>query len=174
VAAKRIRPADADECRTTWAVIEDAWAQTLAAAQGLPAELHHERVRGEWSFIETLRHLLFVTDAWGSRALEGAAAPYHRLDLPPTGMRNDAVPNDLTARPSLDELLAPRAERLAVVRRVMAGLTDEALARGTVRVHGPGYPRAGVVPVRRCVEALLNEHAQHRQYAERDLARLGR
>jgi hypothetical protein len=27
-------------------------------------ELLNRRVNGEWSFTETLRHLVFVTDAW--------------------------------------------------------------------------------------------------------------
>ena len=31
---------------------------------GLPPDLLHERVDDEWSFIETLRHLVFATDAW--------------------------------------------------------------------------------------------------------------
>jgi hypothetical protein len=135
----------------------------------LPPARLHERVRDEWSFIETLRHLLFVSDAWASRALLGVAAPYHPLDLPPTGMRNPALPPVLDATPSLDELLPLREERLEVIRTFMAGLTDDALEEA-VRVRGPGYPRPGVYSVRRCALTLVNEEWQHRGYAERDLA----
>lgn len=163
---------DADGYRDAWADLERLWPQTIARASQLPPALLHERVNGEWSFIQTLRHLLFVTDAWASRALLGVGAPYHPLDLPPTGMRNPAIPCDLEARPSLREVLPLRDERLAVVRQVMAGLTDEALEQATVRVRGPGYPRAGTYQVRRAVLTLVNEEWHHRRYAERDLAML--
>jgi hypothetical protein len=166
------RPTDADGHRDAWDDLEHLWPQTIARAGALPSALLHERVTGEWSFIQTLRHLLFVTDAWGSRALLGVAAPYHPLDLPPTGMKNPAIPCDLEARPSLREVLALRDERLAVVRKVMAELADEALEGATVRVRGPGYPRAGTYQVRRCVLTLVSEEWQHRRYAERDLAML--
>jgi hypothetical protein len=164
------RPTDADDYRDEWADLERLWTQTIARASALAPALLHERVKGEWSFIQTLRHLLFVTDAWGSRALLGVAAPYHPLDLPPTGMKNAAIPCDLEARPSLGEVLRLRDERLAVIRKLMAGLTDDALEEGSVSVRGPGYPRPGTYPVRRCALALVNEEWHHRRYAERDLA----
>jgi uncharacterized damage-inducible protein DinB len=166
------RPTDADGYREAWADLEHLWPQTIARASELPPALLHERVNGEWSFIQTLRHLLFVTDAWASRALLGVAAPYHPLDLPPTGMKNSAIPCDLEVRPSLPEVLLLRNVRLAVVEEVMVGLTDESLERATVRVRGPGYPRAGTYQVRRCMLALVNEEWHHRRYAERDLAML--
>jgi len=56
-------PADAAAFRDTWAEIEALWAQTVVRARGLPDGAEHERVGGEWSFVETLRHLVFVTDA---------------------------------------------------------------------------------------------------------------
>ena len=163
-------PDTADEFRTAWAELEELWPQTIERASQLPPEMLHEQVKGEWSFIETLRHLLFVTDAWVSRAVLGAPAPYHPLDLPPTGMKNPAIPNDLEARPKLDEVLALREGRLKAVRSVMAGLTNEALEGTTLRVRGPGYPRPGTYPLRRCMTAVVNEEWQHRLYAERDLA----
>lgn len=141
---------------------------TVERASRLPAGELHERVKGEWSFIQTLRHLLFVTDAWASRALLAAEASYHPLGLPPTGMKDSGVEVDDDARPSLAELLPLRAARQGVVRELMAGLTDGRLEE-TVRVRGPGYPRAGVFPVRRCVQVLVSEEWAHRDYAERDL-----
>jgi hypothetical protein len=55
------RPTDADRHRDAWADLEHLWPQTIARASALPPALLHERVNGEWSFIKTLRHLLFVT-----------------------------------------------------------------------------------------------------------------
>jgi hypothetical protein len=164
------RPTDAEGYRSAWANSERMWQQTMDSASPLPPVLLHERVNGEWSFIETLRHLLFVTDAWVSRAILGVRAPYHPLDLPPTGMKNPAIPCDLEARPSLEEVLILREERLTVVREVMTRLSDEALDGQTERIHGPGYPRAGSYATRRCLLTVVNEEWHHRLYAERDLA----
>jgi hypothetical protein len=78
------------------------------------------------------------------------------------------VPRDLGARPSLDEVLALRADRMATVRRVLADLTDEKLASMTEPVTEPGYPAAESFAVRRCLRAILSEEWEHRLYAERD------
>ena len=74
-----------------------------------------------------------------------------------------------TARPSLDEVLALRADRMATVRRVVDGLTDEALAGTTEPVLEPGYPEPESYAVTRILRTILNEEWQHRLYAERDL-----
>ena len=114
-------------------------------ASALPEELLHERVDGEWSFIETLRHLLLVHDAWLRRAVLGEP-DYDPLDLPHDEMPDlEGVPHDADARPSLDQVLALREDRLAIARRFFAGLTDERLA-GEAAVTGPGYPEAGSYP----------------------------
>ena len=132
--------------------------------------LLYERVEEEWSFVETLRHLVFATDAWVRRAILGEPSPWHPLDLPHDDMPDlPGVPRDRAARPSLDEVLALRADRMATVRRMLAGLTDEKLAGRTEPVLEPGYPEPESFPVRRCLQAILNEEWQHRLYAERDL-----
>jgi hypothetical protein len=133
----------------------------------------YERVDDEWSFIETLRHLLFATDAWVKRAFLGEPTPWDPLDLPHDEMPDEpTVPRDLTARPSLDEVLVLRADRMSTVRGVFAELTDERLAGTTLPVSEPGYPEPESFPVRRCLQAVLSEEWEHRLYAERDLDRL--
>lgn len=169
----KLRPTDAEGFRQAWKVVEDAWPSTVERARRLPPELLHERVDDEWSFIETLRHLLFATDAWLMRAFLGRPHPYSPLDLPHSEMAPDpSVPNDPDARPSLDEVLELRAERMAAMRETLAGLTDEVLAGETKPVPAPGYPEAGTYPVARCLRAVINEEWLHRQFAERDLAAL--
>ena len=138
---------------------------------GVPEELLHQQVDGEWSFVQTLRHLLFATDAWIRRALLGDPSPYHPLDLPHDEMGDiEGVPNDRDARPSLDEVLALRADRMATVRQVIVDLTDEDLSRETTPVPEVGYPASEAYLVSRCVGAILNEEWWHRRFAERDLA----
>ncbi len=168
----RLEPDDADGYREIWPLLEEQWAATVARARRLPEDLLHERVAGEWSFIETLRHMLFVTDAWLRRAVLGEPAPYDPLDLPHDEMPDlDGVPRDADARPSLDEVLGLRAERLAIVRQFFAELTDERLATEST-VTGPGYPEAGTYTVPRCLHAVLDEEWWHRRFAERDLSAL--
>ena len=71
--------------------------------------------------------------------------------------------------PSLDEVLALRADRQATVRQVLADLTDERLAEMTEPVEGPGWPPAQSFPVSECLIVVLSEEWEHRRYAERDL-----
>jgi DinB superfamily/Pentapeptide repeats (8 copies) len=169
----KMRPADADGYREAWDILERLWQRTVERARGVDPGLLHERVDDEWSFIETLRHLVFATDAWVRRAILGDPAPWDPLDLPHDEMPAEAtIPRDRGARPSLDQVLALRADRMATVRRVLAGLTDTALAGRTVPVTEPGYPEPESFPVRRCLQAILSEEWEHRLYAERDLDRL--
>lgn len=168
-----MRPRTADGYRSAWPVLERLWDETVERARLLPPDLLHQRVAGEWSFVETLRHLVFATDAWVLRALLGEPYPYHPLGLPHTVMGSGPdVPNDPNARPDLDEMVAVRAERMAVVAKVIAELTDERLAEETTPVPGNHYPETGTYPVRRCLGAIVSEEWHHRLFAERDLAEL--
>jgi hypothetical protein len=165
----KMSPGDAAGYREAWDILDRLWSGTVERARGLAPELLHERVDGEWSFIETLRHLVFATDAWVKRAILGEPSPWDPLDLPHDEMPgNPSVPRDLGARPSLEEVLALRADRMATVRQVLAGLTDETLAGMTEPVMEPGYPEPGSFAVRRCLQAILSEEWEHRLYAERD------
>ena len=163
-------PANACDYRELWPILERQWAETVTRVRALPEELLHERVEGEWSFIETTRHLLFVTDAWLSRAVLAEPAPYDPLGLQhdEAGVLEGVELLGSAARPSLETVLSLRADRMARVREVISGLTDEQLA-GDTEVTGPGYPEAGTYAVRRCLGAVVNEEWWHRRFAERDL-----
>jgi len=169
----KLRPTDADGFRAAWPVIEELWDDTVARARALDPVLLHEHVDGEWSFIETLRHLAFATDSWIGRAILGDPTPWHPLDLPWDQMPDtEGVPRDREVRPSLDEVLALRAERMAMMAGVLADLTDEQLASMTEPVVGPGWPRPEAYPVKEVLETVLREEWWHNQFAERDLAKL--
>jgi uncharacterized damage-inducible protein DinB len=169
----KMRPADADGFREGWDTVERLWDGTVERARRLSAELLHESVGGEWSFIETLRHLVFATDSWIRRAILGDPSPWHPLDLPWDEMPDTpGVPRDRAVRPSLDEVLELRRDRMATVRRVIDGLSDESLAGQTEPVEGPGWPESHSYPVRECLLVVLNEEWEHRLYAERDLTAL--
>jgi hypothetical protein len=169
----KMRPVDPAGFREAWDVVERLWGETVERARQLPPELLHESVDDEWSFIETLRHLSFATDCWIRRAMLGDPAPWDPLDLPWDDMEDTpGVPRDREVRPSLDEALALRHDRMSTVRQVIDELTDESLDGSTKPVDGPGWPPPNSYPVRECLLVILNEEWEHRLYAERDLDRL--
>jgi uncharacterized protein YjbI with pentapeptide repeats len=166
----RMRPADPAGFREAWDILERLWGQTVARARRLPPELLHESVDGEWSFIETLRHLVYATDAWIRRAILGDPAPWDPLDLPWDEMPDTpGTPRDRGARPSLETVLELRRDRMSTVRQVIDDLTGQSLEGCTDPVEGPGWPRPHSYPVRECLLNILNEEWEHRLYAERDL-----
>jgi len=168
-----MRPSDPAGFREGWTAIERLWDHTVERARRLDPELLHESVDGEWSFIETLRHLVFATDSWVRRGILGDPSPWDPLDLPWDEMPDTpGVPRDRDVRPSLDTVLALRRDRMAIVRQVIDGLSDESLDSHTEPVEGPGWPPPRSFPVRECLLCILNEEWEHRLYAERDLAAL--
>jgi uncharacterized damage-inducible protein DinB len=166
----KMRPTDPAGFREAWDIVEQLWGQTVERARGFDPELLHASVEGEWSFIETLRHLVFATDAWIRRAIMGEPAPWSSLDLPWDQMPDTpGIPRDRDARPTLDEVLILRRDRMGIMRQLVDDLTDEELALQTDPVEGPGWPQSRSYPVKECLSIILNEEWHHRLYAERDL-----
>ena len=166
----------AQDHRDTWAAIERMWAGTHEHLAGLPAPVVAARVDEEWSAVETLRHLIFATDAWAARAILARARPYHPAGLPAGGYPDDLAAKiglDCTLAPSLAEMLAVRAERMSLVAGIVAGLTEDLLARGCEQSPAPGYPEQ-TRTVARCLRVIMNEEVEHHRYLVRDLALLPR
>jgi len=164
--------ASPDDYRAAWDAIETLWAATLDRARLLPEATLHEQVDGEWSLVETHRHLLFAGDAWLGNAVLEEEAPYHPLGFPYGGMPPDESAKlglTLEAAPTLDEVLVPRLARMATMRRVVDGLTEAELDRVCGRKPADPYPNQEYV-VRRCLKVVLKEEAEHHRYAVRDLA----
>ena len=167
----KMRPVDPAGFREAWDAVERLWEKTVERARNLPSPLLYESVDGEWSFIETLRHLAFATDSWIRRGILGDPSPWDPLDLPWDEMpETPGVPHDRQVRPSLDEVLQLRHDRMSTVRQVIEGFTDESLDGHTEPVEGPGWPEPRSYPVRECLLTILNEEWEHRLYAERDLS----
>jgi uncharacterized damage-inducible protein DinB len=166
----RMKPREAADFREAWQVLERRWAETVDRARHLDPALLHERVDGEWSFIETLRHLCYATDAWVNRVYLGDPDPWSPLDLPFDTLRDLSWRYDKDVRPSLDDVLDVRADRQATVRRVLEELTDDRLAEETTPVEGEGWPPADAYSVAEALSIVVNEEWHHRRYAGRDLA----
>ena len=121
----KMRPDDPAGFRAAWDILGRRWERTVERARRLPPERLHESVDGEWSFTETLRHLMFATDAWVGRAILGDTSPWEPLGLPWAEMPDTpVVPRDRDARPSLDAVLALRRARTAMVHDVLAWISD--------------------------------------------------
>jgi hypothetical protein len=65
----KLRASDVAGLREAWSMVERLWAATTDRALRLPEAVQRERVGGEWSIVETLRHLVFATECWLFRAI---------------------------------------------------------------------------------------------------------
>lgn len=161
------RAADAEGLRRAWAAIEATWAATLQRVATLPAGTVDVQVDGEWSFAQTVRHLVMATDTWLRGAVLGVERPYH-----PIGQPNDEYAADghdpsvfADTAPAWDEVLAVRADRVAMVRDYLAGVTPADLAATRANPWAPQYPET----VLSCLRTILEEEWEHHRYAVRDL-----
>jgi DinB superfamily len=156
----------ADECSglvVAWNKVETFWSKTIEEASRLPSEQLDTRVSGEWSLIETLRHLIFVTDAWVSDAVLEMASPYDPIGLPPHFVESvEGLGIDLDLRPSLEQVLVSRGQRVARVREAIRETPDSGLDRPLARL-------AGQFTVLGAFQNVIFEEWAHHYYATRDL-----
>ena len=68
-----IRSADPAGLQEASRQLRADWAATLGRLPGMAKGSEHQRVGGEWSAVETLRHLVFVHDSWFRRCCLGRA-----------------------------------------------------------------------------------------------------
>src|SRR4051794_5675940 len=118
------RAEDPDGLRAAWAVLERTWAATLERAAAMPDGTVDVSVDGEWSFAQTLRHLVHATDTWLGRGILQIEQPYHPLGLVDAGTQDSETPAPAIT-PAYDEILEARAGRVAMVRDLLAKVTSE-------------------------------------------------
>jgi hypothetical protein len=161
------RAADPDGLRAAWVRLERTWAATLARVAAMPAGAIDVSVGGEWSFAQTLRHLVFATDMWLGRAILQIEQPFHPIGQMDNGAENDGMDRSvLTAvAPSYAEVLEVRAGRVAMVRDFLATVTSDVLAATRSNPHAPERPET----VLSCLHVILDEEWEHHRYAVRDL-----
>jgi len=150
------------------------WAATIERVRGMRHGAEHQRVGGEWSAVETLRHLIFVHDSWFRRCCLGSTRPFT-----PIGLASDFVPDqqeqglDREAAPGLDEVLAVRDEQATELARWLAAVTSDALSASAPVPAGPGWPPyARGRSVLDCLHVVLDEEWAHHGFCVRDLDRL--
>jgi len=167
----RLRPTTPETMRDAVDVIEELWHATVRRASALPEEAVYRSVNDEWSLAQTLRHTIFVVDAWYGHATVLRPSPFHPIGVPASLTTNGAEFGiDESAAPTLDEILAVRAERIADLRAYLADVTQEELDR----VRGPntaiGCPPPAARTALKCLQVIFSDQWAHVQFANRDLA----
>jgi len=159
-----IEPSDPAGMIAAWAMLDEEWTSTIDHARGLTESRAHERVGGEWSFVETIRHLVFCIDKWFFVPVLGAAT-FQAIGLPNTESTDFGWPGiDSAASPTLDEALAVRSEQGRRFAAFLDTATDDELNREVEVLEN------GTVTVGDAVRVVLEEEFEHLRYARRDLA----
>ncbi len=157
--------------RAAWHAVEVAWAATVGRASGMPAGTVDASVAGEWSFAQTLRHLVMATDTWLGKAIMRRERPYHPAGLPNDGGETAAHDgSEFSAdSPTFEQVLDARADRQRMVREFLGDVTAAELAEARKNPHDPAYDET----VLSCLRTILEEEWEHHRYAVRDLDALG-
>ena len=166
-------PADLQEA---WRQLRAGWRATAERVRTMPAGSEHQSVGGEWSMVQTLRHLVFVHDSWFRRCVLGLTEPFTPVGLaPPYVPDQQDLGLDPASRPSLDQVLAVRDRQGSEVEQWLAGVTREQLARtAPVPADDRWPPYARGRSVRRCLGTVLGEELAHHGFCVRDLDKLSR
>jgi hypothetical protein len=161
----QLHPTEPQRMREGWDAFAAAWTRIIERASGLPSEQQHASVDGEWSFVQTLRHLVFATDKWFTAPILGGE--FHPIGLPNSGSANFGWPGlDDAADPTFDEAVSVWRQRADAVRGYLSDVEPDALpAEVTVLENG-------AAAVHDCIGVVFEEHFQHLRYAARDLDRL--
>jgi len=161
------RAGDPEGLRAAWAVLERTWEATLERVAAMPAGTVDVLVDGEWSFAQTLRHLVLATDVWLRRAILEIEQPFHPAGLAGPSAEDEGLDMSVFAEvtPSYAEVLDARAGRVAMVREFLATVTPDQLAVARKNPWSPEHPETTLS----CLHVILEEEWEHHRYAVRDL-----
>jgi hypothetical protein len=146
------------------------WASTVERLRATPG-IEHRSANGEWSAVQTLRHLVFVHDSWFRRCCLGSTDLFTSM-----GLAVDFVPDqeeqglDRSAAPTLAEVVAVRDAQAAELEAWLDAVTAEALQEQAPVPDGRGWPPyAAGRTVGQCLGTVLNEIWAHHSFCVRDL-----
>lgn len=169
----KLRPTTPQGMREAVDVMEELWRATVQRARALPEEAAYRSVNGEWSLAQTLRHTIFVVDAWYGHAVAQRPDGFHPIGLPASFQTNGPEFGiDESAEPTLDEILAVRADRVADLRAYLARVTQDDLDGTCGPNHAIGCPAPQERNTGRCIRVIFADEWEHARFANRDLALL--
>ena len=160
-----LRPTDPAGMVAAWEALGAEWATTLDMAAALPPGAVDESVDGEWSLVQTMRHLVFAMDKWFTAPVLGDR--FHPFGLPNRGSVDFPWPGlDTGLTPSFGDVLEVRTQRCDRVGSFLASLTGEEFEQSIdVLENGPH-------PLAECLYTVFEEEFWHNRYARRDLTLL--
>jgi DinB family protein len=169
-----IRSDEPADLREAWRQLRKTWATTTDRVGSMPQGSEDLRVDGEWSMVETLRHLVFVHDSWFRRCVLGLTEPFTAMGLAsPFVPDQEGLGLDTSARPNLDEVLTVRDRQASEIEAWLAEVAPEQLAKpAPVPDDDRWPPYAKGRSVRQCLGTVLNEEREHHGFCERDLDKL--
>lgn len=158
---------DPDGLRAAWAAVTNAWASLIARAEAMPAGTVDISVGDEWTFAQTLRHLVMAIDVWLGGAILGIDNPYHPIGQPNVDAAVDGHDPSVfsEANPPFSRVREVYAERVSMVAAFLADVTSEVLAEPRPHPWSPEHAKT----VRSCLHTILEESWEHLRFAERDL-----
>lgn len=157
-----LRPTSAADMRTAWAALDAEWDTAVETVRARPEAAAHERVHDEFSFVQTLRHLVFADDKWFTVPVLGE--PFHPSGLPNTGSLDFPFPGlDYTLSPTFAEALTVFDDRRSKVRSFLDSITEADFDRPVDVLEN------GEHPLQECIYTLFEESFWHLRYALRDL-----
>lgn len=154
--------------------LETGWAATIERLMALPSGSEHERVGGEWSALETLRHLVYVHDCWLARCCRGSVEPPTSFGLASDYVMALEPALNPSASPRLDEVLTVRQRQKTELHTWLTEVTAEELSAPAPVPEAAGWPPyARGKSVLQCLQVVLGEEWAHHGFCERDIALLG-
>jgi hypothetical protein len=169
-----IRSADPTDLRRAQHQLQAEWGATVERLGVMPDGSEHRRVGGEWSAVQTLRHLVFVHDSWFRRCCLGSTRPFTAIGLASPFVPDQAEQGlDQAADPPLEQVLAVRGEQAVELERWLATVTADDLSVAAPVPAGSGWPPyATGKSVLECLHVVLNEEWEHHGFCVRDLGLL--
>jgi hypothetical protein len=157
-----LTPTESADMRATWEALGAEWATTLALARSLPEPSLHESVGGEWSFVQTLRHVVFAMDKWFTVPILGGS--FDPIGLPNSGSIDAPWPGlDQSLAPTFAEALSVRSDRVRRFTDYLETVDPDEFTHHVVVLEN------GDEQLLHCLHTVFEEEFWHNRYARRDL-----
>jgi hypothetical protein len=162
----QLHPTEPEKMRQGCQAFVTAWGSAIERARSLPEEQRFASLGGEWSFVETIRHLVFATDKWFTVPILGGV--FHPIGLPNSGSADFGWPGiDDVAAPTFEDAAAAWQERWGLLGEYLVDIEPAQLEVDVAVLEN------GATAVHDCIGIVFEEHFQHLRYATRDLDHLG-
>ena len=159
----QLEPTSMAEVVVAWSTLKNHWSDLLARVESAGGDTAHRSINGEWSLLQTLRHLIFVHDKWFRWPLLGEHL-FTDMGLPNTGSQGGDWPGwDKDAIPTLSDVIDVRVASQRRFDDFISSTSWEQIP-GEVDVLENGR-----VPGLMCLHAVLEEEFEHLRYMVRDL-----